>query len=85
MSVFISAWRKSKGSTMSATTPTIAAMTAGRSRCSGRGASGRRFSMISPRPGRLAPRQNIPMMIARKTSTWVTPGRALPPSVGKKG
>jgi hypothetical protein len=74
----MSAWRKSHGSTTSATAHAAAPMTALRVGCSGRGTIGRRFSISSPRPGRLAPRQNIAMTITTNTNSCQTPGSAMP-------
>ena len=82
ISEFVSAWRKSKGSTTSAiaqrTLEGIAILTA----CFGRGTSGRRCSTSSPRVGSDAPRRNIAATMSTKTSSSLTPGIARPSVVG---
>ena len=81
----ISACRKSYGKTISATTPSNAATTAGLSSRSGRGTTGSRFSTISPRPGRLAPRRKRARTMTRKTNSSDTPRSGAPPeSVGNQ-
>jgi hypothetical protein len=82
--VLMSACRKSKGSTMSPTTQITDMITAGRASRSGRGANGRRCSMSSPRPGRLAPRRNSAITMTQKTKRSFTPGMAAPSAFGNQ-
>ena len=63
-----SACRKSHGSTTSATAHAAVPIAAVRASRSGRGTAGRRFSISSPRPGRLAPRQNIAITMTTNTN-----------------
>ena len=69
---------------MSATTPTTIAMTVGRRRRSGRGASGRPCSTISPRVGRLEPRHHSAITMMTNVTSALTPGSAAPWSVGNQ-
>ena len=84
ISVLMSAWRQSYGKTMSSTAPKTAQIRAVRHRFCGRGASGRRRSTRSPRPGMRAPRQNSTPMMMRNASRSVTPGSATPPDCGNQ-
>jgi hypothetical protein len=74
----------SYGSTMSATTPATSPITEKRSRCSGRGASGIRFSVISPRAGTFEPRQNIAIATSTKNSSSARPLSGLPCDCGNQ-
>jgi hypothetical protein len=85
MSELISAWRKSNGKTTSATAHSSTAMTTARAIRWGSGTAGSRFSTSSPRPGRLAPRQNIAITMITNTSSCWMPGSGLPLSVGNQG
>ena len=84
ISVLISASRKSNGNTISSTAPTSAPISAVRTRCCGRGASGSRRSTISPRPGMRDPRQNSTTTMMRNASRSVTPGSETPPDCGNQ-
>ena len=76
ISEFVSAWRKSNGSTTSAIAHRIVDGIASAYACFGRGTSGRRCSTSSPRVGSDAPRRNIAATISTKTSSSLTPGHA---------
>ena len=82
--LLVSAWRKSNGSTTRAIPHATTPITAGRTRRSGRGASGNRFSTSSPRPGRLAPRQNMAITMMTKMNRSLIPGIAWPWSFGNQ-
>ena len=76
ISELISAWRKSKGKTISADAADEARRAAaGRSSRSGRGTIGSPCSTSSPRRGRLAPRRKSAITIRTKTSSCCTPGQ----------
>jgi hypothetical protein len=79
-----SACRKSKGSTISVTTPMASAITDDRASPVGRGASGIRFSVSSPRAGTRAPRQNMAIATSTKNSSSASPLIGLPLSVGNQ-
>ncbi len=81
----MSAWRKSKGRTISsdaADDAARAARAAPAARCAG--TTGSRFSTCSPRCGRLAPRRKSAITISRNTSSCCEPGSAMPWSVGNQ-
>ena len=80
----ISAWRKSYGKTIRATTAAAVPSSAGCQSRFARGASGSRCSTSSPRLGRFVPRTNIAITISPKTSSGWTPGMATPLSVGNQ-
>ncbi len=82
ISEFVSAWRKSNGSTTSATAHRTVDGIARANGCFGRGTSGRRCSTSSPRVGSDAPRRNIAATMSTKTSSSLTPGHAAPWLVG---
>ncbi len=82
ISELISACRKSNGSTTSARAQTIVSTIAGVASRSGRGTSGSRCSISSPRPGSAAPRRNIAVMMIRNATSSFTPGNGTPWSVG---
>src|SRR3954454_15996948 len=74
----ISACRWPNGNTINNTAPIVVKMMAGRSRCSGRGTAGSRFSTSSPRLGRLAPRNARATTMMTKINSACTPGSGLP-------
>ncbi len=82
ISEFVSAWRKSNGSTTSAIAHRSVDGIASATACFGRGTSGRRCSTSSPRVGSDAPRRNIAATMSAKTSSSLTPGQATPWLVG---
>jgi hypothetical protein len=82
ISEFTSDWRKSNGSTMSATAHTTASGVAMLSRRFGLGTSGRPFSTSTPRPGRLPPRKYIAAMMISSVKSSGMPGSGTPPAVG---
>ena len=84
ISVLIRASRKSNGNTISRTAPTSAQISPVRTRCCGRGASGRLRSTISPRPGIRDPRQNSTTTMIPNASRSVTPGSETPPDCGNQ-
>ena len=84
MTLFISACRKSNGSTMRAMAQPRPPSTAGRSRRSGTGTGGSDCSTKSPRLGSDEPRTNKAITISTNTSSGCTPGIGTPSSVGNQ-
>ena len=78
------ACRNSYGRMMSSTTPATRPITENRTRRSGRGASGMRFSVISPRAGTFEPRQNMATATRTKNSSSGRPLSGLPWDCGNQ-
>ncbi len=82
ISLLTRAWRKSNGSTISATAHATASGTAMLARRLGRGTSGKPRSTSWPRPGSRAPRRYIAAMMISRVRRSGTPGIGAPAVVG---